>query len=322
VPPVTTTSADHYLGDFATRQLERWERQWVEEVGERWRRDHVELRALRAEVEGLRAREAAGAPLTPAECYTVAAALERLEGDEPAIPWLERCVTADPRHGPAHFMLGSMRLDRRDPTGEPLMRRAMELDPACIPVANQLIRRFHAARGDRAAILASDAEADAYLERYEEIAAELNEIRRSDRFEPAGLSAAEERKLAELARGEGIKAIWVARKRTRARLPRPFFVLLVEPTRKYTLGFGASGQHALQSVLEGFASESRQIFVVGWGEHADWISRKIRSAGGSIATADGVHPLERWSWLRTHRRVLALLLGGLAIVAVTIWAVF
>jgi Zn-dependent protease with chaperone function len=317
VPAIPISAATHYLGNIGADRLVGWERQWRQVNAEPWRAAHKEFKKVRAEVAGLIARDDGGQKLSTADLWTVAAGLERLDGDDAAFPWLQRVVAADQKHAQAHFTLGRILLSRRDRAGETLIKRAMAIEPGAIPAGNAILRQFHASVGDKEAVLRTDAEGDKHFEHLQKVVAEREGLQKKDTLAPAVLSMKERKAVEEAAKGEGIDALWVARKVTKLHADRPMLVILVEPKKKFASLFGDRRNLMAQHVLDTLSFDEKNFLVIAWDENASWVLSKIRAAKGLRVTATGTRTLTKVPWLKANRRALVIAGVGLGVVA---WA--
>lgn len=321
VPPVTSSAAEHYLGAFAQQRLQAWEQAWRRDSADGWARAHAELAKDRATADALVARDAAGETLTVAELWTAAEAILRLDGPDAGLPWLERAVAVDPAHAPSHYALGAILLDRRDGRGVPLVKRAMELDLEAVPAGTELLRRFHAAVGDRDALAREEVESDARFARLREVASERGGLTQEDTLVAATLSATDREQLAKAATVPGVGALWVARKVTKHLPEKPLIVVLVEPRSPLLSQFSGKRQQMAQQVYESLALDGgKELLVLAWDDSYSWIVKMVKGARGLRVTAkQGVLTATPDAWHKVHRRALVIAGIGAVMVGGLLW---
>lgn len=323
VPDSATLSADHYLGELAPKQLVLWDREWRDEALPGWQKRHAEVKKGRERLAELLARED-DAGRTAAETWELACLLAELDGDDAALPWLERTVAADPHHAAAHFVLGRALLARRDPAGTAAVERAMQLDVQAVPAGAELLRRYHASVGDASGIARAEAEAHARGEEYEATVRERAAITRADTLTPAQLSAKDRETLAAAARVRGVKALWVARRKLKHETGTSVLLVLVEPRSKFWTSFGGKRARLAEAVLEKLQLEGRhEVFLVSWADDIDWLVKKVKAANGAKVTARrGIVAVRKEPWFKVHRRPLILAGIGGAVIGGVAWLLY
>lgn len=323
VPPLETSAAEHYLGRAAEEHLAAWEREWFAMVAPDWKARHEAVRERRARIDALVAREAAGEALTPKELWEVASGIVDLDGDEPATPWLERVVRADPKHAAAHFYLGRALLARRDGGGVRLLETAMDLDVQAVPAVTEMLRHYHASVGDRTGAVEVAVRAQPRFDRMHQVNEERTFIGPKDRCAPPELTPEQVRLLERTAAAvPGVQRIWAAQKVLTHSADESLLIILVEPRRKFLTSWGTKRQEMAQQVFDRIAEPiGREILLLAWQDDAGWLRKIMRKGGGvRIDAARGLIPVRPPRWYERHARALVIGGVGAALLALVAWA--
>ncbi|MBL8697763.1 MAG: M48 family metallopeptidase [Alphaproteobacteria bacterium] len=220
------SAAEALLGDRLPLLLQEFDDAWRRGVAASWEAAHAAAVAEKAELEALEAA-ALGGPLDPQQAWTRAVLTERVLGGPAALPLLEALITDSPRHAPALFARGRLRLSNADDAGLADLDAAMALDPEAVIPGCELAYGFLMARGR-----AREAEpfrvrgAAAYAER-DEAAAERAGLDGRSAFAAHGLAAdALEAVRSVLAAEPALRRAWLVRKVVRHRPEMPVFVVV------------------------------------------------------------------------------------------------
>lgn len=213
LPPAVTgpSAAMAWFGALATTLRRQLQKEWAAEMDEGWRRRHREIgeqRARLAELRGL---------AVPTADQTV----ERLNLQvqvEPETDHLAEVAAfnaATPAHAGGLFLEGTLRCERDDAGGVPLLERAMELDAEATVAACEHLYGYHMRHGETAL-------AEACLQRYRERRQlEAERYAQYHNFDPRHAIAPVELPEESLAairgiiaarRGRGIARAWVVRR--------------------------------------------------------------------------------------------------------------
>jgi Zn-dependent protease with chaperone function len=321
VPPIGTSAAAHYLSEVAIAQLKTWDREWHAEASKTWGEAHRELRKLRERVGELAGRASTGERLEAAELWELADGVYDLDGAETARPWLEQVVATDPKHAPAHYLLGRYLLSRRDPAGVPLVRRAMALDPGALNAGHELLRAFHAEVADREADVAVGDETERLAAAHRKTIDERHRLLKSDTLGPVTLSADARAALLEAAALKGVGKLWVARKLgTDAKKP-PVVVVYVQPGSVLLTSYGTKRARIAAETIDCLGSRGGvEWLVLQYDDHLAWVAQKVQQGGGAVVTAKKrIVVLQPKTWHQRHRRPLVLAGVGGALVAGAFW---
>jgi Zn-dependent protease with chaperone function len=232
--PLERSAAEELLGESLAPLRAELDESWRDSVAEQWRHDH-EVHAHQArQLEELRGRDAAGAPLDDASRWDLVQRTLAVEGPETATPLVEAFLTDNPAHAGAQWTRGQLALARGDESGLASLEATVALDVSSIPFASALAYEWLHERG-------RIAEADAWRARGEHFEREFalaNEERASlppdAVFEPHGLDEAYLETLRAALRDRPmVEKAWLVRRRVEYLPGIPSFVLLVWPVAKF-----------------------------------------------------------------------------------------
>lgn len=282
LPPVTVSSAEHYLGADAGNLLATLNDGWREHVREQWETSRSARRALRDRANELLARDAAS-PLEPAELWELTGAVTTLDGERAALPLLRRAVVGMPKFARPHFDLGRILLDADDPACITHLRRAMELDDDLRSAALELLRQHHANVSDRAALESVQVERHANAELLGGAAEERGKVVAADVLVSAALDADTAAGVREVAAAHpGITVIWVARKVTRAMPGRPLYVALVETNARWWNRSSKRDQQLAQQMAdELYPVLGGDLLALVHQGTTRWLQKKMRGIAGA-----------------------------------------
>jgi Zn-dependent protease with chaperone function len=210
-PPLgSDTAATAWLGDRLAQLRSVQQAAWSRRIMDGWRQRHEHLRNQCKRLSELRAQDSPALAET-AERLNLEVALEPEVDHLPELTAFNRSSPDQPR---TLFLEGSLRLDRGDDSGLPILERVMELDPDAIKPVCERAHRYLTSRGDTTR---AKQFADRWHERNNWEArrnAELHALNPAHRLVAAGLSPETLRSVRELLRthGKGIKRAWLARR--------------------------------------------------------------------------------------------------------------
>jgi lipopolysaccharide biosynthesis regulator YciM len=113
--------------------------------------------------------------------------LGEIEGDEAALPSLEAILRDNPEHAKAHFAMGAILLEHRNPAGVEHLEKAMQLEPKSTGHASTLLSGFYFDQGDRARGEEFSKRAAAYFDKERLQQEQLMDFSAGTRFLPHGL---------------------------------------------------------------------------------------------------------------------------------------
>lgn len=286
IVPVEHTAAEHYLGEVARERIAAWESRWRGEVGKNWGQRHHDVKASRARMAELKGRLEQGPELTPQEMWELADRSADVDGIRASAAFLRRAAEMDPKNAVSRFLLGRALLEDGDEAGLPLLREAMAIDPEAVPMCEMLIRSFAAGMGDRDAVRQADERLHALHASQEAARAERQTVTPQDALISAGISEADLLRMADLVRSvQGVKEVWIARKKVRQDPTRPFYVILFHSTFAITIG-NERLQRLTNAILQGAAfDQAADVIVVSATGHG-WLRDRMKAAG---ATRIGPH---------------------------------
>jgi Zn-dependent protease with chaperone function len=254
--PAPGEGADRLLGATGARIVAELDERWRAGVDHDWRSSYEQACSGRARLAEL-AEQAEQGELA----LTIDEAVERgrLEADygagaASAIAQLQALLPRAGEHAFAHFVLGRMLLDADDAAGEPLVRRAIELDHDATGPGLALLRDFHWRRGDAGQANALQRDHVERCELEQAAAAERAEIHLKDRFIAHGLPPAATAALADELRALGVRSAWLVRKDCRVFPERPL----------YLVGFRRVGRFGLHRQARALALQQRIVEQIVW----------------------------------------------------------
>lgn len=142
--PPERSAADVWFGERLASLCGDFDRDWRNEIAERWRERHEHLRRLAERIAEL---DALG-ELDAGKQWEYLCAVEELEPGRDLTPLLERLLATEPEHLSAHYRLACLQLDAGDAGGVETLERVMAADPAATLAACAAIVRFYSMRDD------------------------------------------------------------------------------------------------------------------------------------------------------------------------------
>jgi hypothetical protein len=175
------TAADVYLGGEARAIAAQLDATWQASHAGKWRAQHAEMRKRRQRLAELAHRTSP----TAAEIFERGELLERLEGQERALP--HYYAAADAGHGRGGLAAARILLARKEERGVALAEQAMAMDPALEGEACMLLASFYRERSRFADAQRFLARANRHAASSTMAEAERAGVGAFDRFEPHGL---------------------------------------------------------------------------------------------------------------------------------------
>lgn len=277
--PFERTAAEHYLGELADARLRELEQTWRRQVREAWSARFAQVETQRTELVALEQRDQGGEPLDLPTLRRLTDLTASVHGDTAAMPLARRLLAVDPEHAFANFLLGRTLVQAGDEAGVEHLERAMAIDPEATPVIIDLLHAFHSGRGDREAVHGLEKRIDDFSTMQREAAAERETVTKTDTLVPAELTPADRQLLARvLARFDGFRTFWVARKVTKHRPLTPFIILIAE--RRW-LTFNATPAHETAQDMIGHIrlEGGPDLLLFIDGSPIAWLKKRMRRAG-------------------------------------------
>lgn len=270
-PPREPASA--LLGASEPVLLAEFDAGWHRSAAERWRARHREIQLEREELATLEAEPPAA--LEPAALLRRAELTEQLKDAAAAVPLYAALVEREPDHAVARFRLGRSLLERDDPAGLEHLRHACDLDHDAIEPACRIAYAWADARGRKDDAADFEARFDADQEQQRQAREERQGLAERDALEPHGLppeTAA--RIVADVARLDWVKSVYLARKRVRVFPNRPLFVVGV-----VSRTFSFAPAEKAQAVLAALPADL-PLLVLDLDQMA-WARKKLEKVEGA-----------------------------------------
>jgi Zn-dependent protease with chaperone function len=178
------TAADVYLGGETRAIAAQLDATWQASHASEWRAQHAEMRQRRQRLAELAQRRSP----TAAEIFERGELLERLEGQERALPHYHAAVDAG--HGRGALAAARILLARKEERGIALAERAMAMDPALEGEACTLLASFYRQRSRFADAQHFVARANRHAAASTMAEEERARVGAFDRFEAHGLEPA------------------------------------------------------------------------------------------------------------------------------------
>jgi Zn-dependent protease with chaperone function len=277
---IAMSAAEHYLAAHASRFLADADREWQEDVRDRWSARHRELADLRARAERLLEDDRNGT-LDSADTWELACALTDLEDD--ATPYLRRVVAEAPDNAGAQFLLGRNLLAANDEAGVEHIRAAMKLEIGSVGAGTELLRQFYTGR-DATHLEAVQWDQHRHAELMRAAAPERNTVTARDTLLPIELSTTDVTHLRDVANQfDELDAMWVARKQTKNLVERPMIVIVAGRRGWRWQFWGSKNQELANAVVHGISlSFDADLLVLALGSNAGWLHRKVKKVDGAL----------------------------------------
>lgn len=226
--PLALSAAEQFLGRSAERLSEAVAAHWRKSVRSSWREQHEKFRRTQSRREEL-GRRAASGEISAAEAWELTGFIERTRGAREAEPLLHLVLERDPGHPGANFLLGRLKLEAGDASGEELIERAMRFDSDLVLPGCELLYNLHLDRGDREGARAWHYRALKHQEVWVLAQKERFGVSHKDRFYSAPMSIEHRAALAGvLGKFRQVGAAYFVRKEVRYLPDKPCYVLALD----------------------------------------------------------------------------------------------
>jgi Zn-dependent protease with chaperone function len=254
---------------------------WVREVRRAWHQRHEQAARARQQLAEL-TTTAAVRPLRTAEEWDVVQRELELDGAGGALPRLWAFVQRVPDHEQARYALGSVLLERDDPSGVEHIAWVCEREPEARIQGYDMLSRFCERHGRYE-------EAEAYM-RQAWVAADLIELALAERqmvevrdqLLPHGLTPDEVQRLRQaLERVPVVKAAYIARKDVHHLPEKPYYIVAVEMRlRWYWKHTAAQGRPVIGQALQALSLRGPWRVLCGRLDYP-YVWRKIKRVPGA-----------------------------------------
>ncbi|WNG43420.1 M48 family metalloprotease [Archangium minus] len=202
---------------------------WRASVTEKWTQAYGRAQEGRKRLAELESRSPE-APLSLEEEWERASLTEDYRDAEAALPLFRRLLERSPGHVSAHFALGRLLLARGEEAGLGHLEEAMKRDTDAILPACEHAMHWLEAHGREEEARAWRTRGETWARTMHESKEERDSLRKSDTFEPHGLTEAElQMVVAQLLGGyPRVKKAWMVRKSVKHFPERPLYVLGIE----------------------------------------------------------------------------------------------
>ena len=212
--------ADQLLGPALAAVTATLDQQWQQAIEPSWTRRHRYVQQSRSRLAELDAQLAAGDPLMVDDALQHARLVEEFgAGADAALEELRALQARAPDSAPVCYALGQRLLARDDAAGVALVEAAMEMD-------REALRDYHWRIGAQADAQHWHDQLVALSQAEQAVRAERDVVHLSDTFERHGLDDAVLAALQRQLRGlQGLRRVYLVRKRLKLRPEQPLFVL-------------------------------------------------------------------------------------------------
>lgn len=180
------SAASYYLEELPEDFLLRSNRFLRERIAPSWTQNHKQLKQAEKRLHELD-EQSKTRSLTLDENWERVALLSQVEGNNAALPSLEAILRDNPEHARAHFAMGAILLEQRNPAGIEHLEKAMQLEPACSGYANTLLSGFYFDQGNRALGEECSKRAAVHFDKERLQQEQLMDFSAASRFIPHGL---------------------------------------------------------------------------------------------------------------------------------------
>ncbi len=225
--PAEQDRAEKLLGDSLSVVTGELDSRWEQSILPAWEERYQTAEKGRARLAELAAEIASGVELTDQQQYEHACLTEEFgDGADAALPMFRALQKASPDHPVACYALGARLLQRNDPDGVALVKRAIELDDDARLNGYELLRDYYWGIGQEQQAHEWHAK---LVERHHLLQcaqAERAQITLKDKFDPHGLDAEQLATLRAQLKGiRGLTRVYLLRKRLEAFPEHPLYVL-------------------------------------------------------------------------------------------------
>lgn len=180
------SAALYYLPNLPADFMQAQNRLWRERIAHTWSQNHNELQKAEKRLQELD-EQSKTRSLTLDESWERVTLLSRVEDENAALPSIEAILRDNPDHVRAHFAMGAILLEQRNPAGVAYLEKAMQLEPACSGKASTLLSGFYFDQGDKALGDEFSKRAAEHFDKEKKQQEELMSFSPASRFKPHGL---------------------------------------------------------------------------------------------------------------------------------------
>lgn len=247
--PTETTAAEFYLGAKIPALTAVLEREWTEEIAPEWEQRYHQHQEIEKELHKL---EQKTEPLTESEQLHRMEWTEIVHSPEQALPLYQEYLSSHPDNARVNFETGRLLLQvHKDPSGVPLVEKAMQLEPYSVFIGCKLLYGFLSSQH-------REEEAEAYrkhylkqLDEYERGQVERQALTRKDVFFAPDLKPEVLMRLQEqLAQYEMLAEVYLVRKETTSFSTKPFYVFMVKIKVPFTQETNSYVGQVLQNIAQ------------------------------------------------------------------------
>ena len=261
------SAASFYLKNLPEDFLLSSNRLWRERIARSWTESHNELQKAQKRLQELD-EQSKTRSLTLDESWERVTLLSRVEDANAALPSLEALVRDNPDLAKAHFAMGAILLEQRNPAGIEHLEKAMQLEPASSGYGSTLLSGFYFEQGNRALGEEFSKRAAEHLEKEQKQQKELMSFSPTSRFRSHGLDEQAITKLQErLKKVHGLSEAYLVRKVLEG---SEASVYVLAATAGYTWRNGESAKHVnalFQELMEIKDLPEPLIFLSLDGQH-------------------------------------------------------
>ncbi|MBL9171093.1 MAG: M48 family metalloprotease [Verrucomicrobiales bacterium] len=184
------SAAETFLGAHEAVLETAISQEWQKLVEPGWKERHAEVQKASEELatlETVASTEAADTEIL----WKKANKLIQLHDDSVALPVVEQILARNPEHASANFVYGRHHLEKDDPAGITYMETAMKQDPTVTPEACNALYAHFTRTGQRDQLRPLEERMDQFQEESQKAQVERSNVKESDTFEPADLTAAQ-----------------------------------------------------------------------------------------------------------------------------------
>lgn len=206
------SAASFYLPELPDDFLPVLNRLWRERIAPTWSESHNQLQKAQKRLTELD-QQATNRSLTLDERWERVTLLGQVEDDNAALPSLEAILSDSPEHVQAHFAVGAILVEQRNPAGVEHLEKAMQLEPATIGHASTVLSGFYFDQGNKALAEEFSKRAAEHFEKERKQQEKALNFSADDRFIPHGLDDKAVSELqAQLKSVHGLQEAYLVRK--------------------------------------------------------------------------------------------------------------
>jgi len=279
--PGSISAAEFHFGGTLPALESQVSALWAREVRRAWHQRHEQAARAQRQLAELATTEAAR-PLTTAEEWEGAQRELELDGAGAALSRLWAFVQRVPNHAQARYALGTVLLERDDPSGVEHIAWACEREPEARIQGYDLLSRFCERHGRYEEAEAYMREAWAAADLIELARAERRGVEVRDQLLPHGLTPDEVQRLRQaLEQVPVVKAAYIARKEVHHLPEKPYYIVAVEMRlRWYWKHTAAHGRPLIGQALQALSLRGPWRVFCGRLDYP-YVWRKIKRLPGA-----------------------------------------